>query len=321
MLNHVMFLAILIALVSVMIGCETENPISINQTGDAALLGQIKEEAAASTVDTTDLRIIRAVPATHGGAATAPSLVNSENGADLEFDVEHEVNEEDVYITVIVDNGALVSYDYIKVYVGDTYLGRIRVPKGSYWSEVEISVDIEDLPTNEEITLTVKVERGGEVVAEGETEEFELETSVEVEIRRIKVTDDDELTITFDESVEVSNRRDAENNITLTLNGEIVDVSRVLDRNEELVIYTEEELESGDYELTYNGEGGITVEDDDDDIIGFSVEFEIEEKAAGIPGVENGSNRTLWECGDDDHSSESLWVQDHDMGTASAPRS
>ena len=279
MFRNIFSLSLLVMLIVVISGCsENMNPVTPEEDGQLSSFAEVKQ-ATLPTNDTTKvIRVIRAVSATNdNGVAAGPSLINSENGDDLEFTLEHEVNDSSVSMTMIAEDGAFVSYDYIKVYVGDTYLGRIRVPKGAYWSEIEIAVEVDDLPSNKEITLTVKVERGGEVIAEEETDTFEIETSVKAKVESVKA-DGRYFIVELDTEVEVTSSRSARQNITVTdEDGEELDVTRVRegDEDDEITIRVNENITEDVYTITYSGEGGLETADGDD-IAAFSHECEVE---------------------------------------------
>ena len=282
----------LIALLGLMfVGCgEDMNPISPtledleDGTTGTETLGELKQNAVTvppTTATNTDstLRIVRTVPATIGGVAAAPSILNIQDGEDLEIEVEAEVGDDGVIVTVTADEGHIISRDILKLYYNeDEYVDKIKIDTGKYYESLDILVEIDEFPHNEEVTISVHVERDGDTIAEEESDEFTIVVAVEVEVESVQVTDDDEITLEMDEDVEVSSRRHSIRNVTVTNDGQDVDIKSIVSDDDEIVITFEDDLEAGDYTVAYNGEEGLEV--DENPSSAFSYDFNVEVEVA-----------------------------------------
>ena len=282
---------VLIALVAIfsILGCDKgQNPVT--DEGEATTVADVKTTAGVPTGV-----VVEGVEIVASGVAAAPSVVKKVDAsdADLEVSLTHKETEDDgdEVVVLTATNGKFIGKDRFRFYADDDYLGRITLSSADSLVELHVRLDDEDLPEEGTVLIDVEVSRdtgdGREVVAEADLDIERTPPANGPRFEEAKLGKrDNQIILVFSNDVDVY--RAVKSNLSVVdEDGDDWTVSSYGEDADEVTIIMRKDLTAGEYDIEYNGKGGL--EGLDGEEVGkFSTTITVEDDAplALIPCLE-----------------------------------
>ena len=202
--------------------------------------------------------------------ARSPEIIKQVATDDeLKITLSHRETEDssDEIVIVKAVSGVLIGGDTLRFYAGNTYLGKVKLPSSASLLEIHIRLDNEDLP-DDVVDIEVEVSRNGSVIADAELTlnrtdsnsaddaEKSLGFSVGPRFESVKLgKQKNHIILVFSDDVDAPIA--IKKNIFVVLDGKALSIWSYGEDGYEITLVMRKDLVPGQYDLIYNGKGGL----------------------------------------------------------------